>query len=169
MSGAGKHQPGFASSCRSDEHGFTSLCRSAEHGFESSCRSAEHGFTLIEMLVVMAIMGLIAGLAFPAIERMLVRQELESATRAVDLALRQTRADALLGGRPARFALSGDRRAFGDGARPGVVVPDGIGLSLPGAGIVFFGDGGSTGGSVVVSARAGQRHVDVDPQTGVVS
>ena len=35
--------------------------RSAEHGFTPPMRSAEHGFTLVELMVVMAVMGLAAG------------------------------------------------------------------------------------------------------------
>ncbi len=46
-------------------NGFRSLRRSAEHGFTSSWRSAEHGFTLVEMLIALAIFGMItaAGVA----------------------------------------------------------------------------------------------------------
>ena len=59
---------GFGSSCRSAQHGFDPLCRSAEHDFDSSRHSAEHGFTLVELMVVLAIIGLVSGavvLAFP--------------------------------------------------------------------------------------------------------
>lgn len=39
-------------------HGFTMLRRCCAHGFISLRRSAEHGFTLVEMMVVIAIVGL---------------------------------------------------------------------------------------------------------------
>jgi general secretion pathway protein H len=42
------------------EHGFTSLPCSAEHGFKSSWRSAENGFTLVELLIVVAMIGLLS-------------------------------------------------------------------------------------------------------------
>ena len=45
---------------RSAERGFMSLKRSAEHGFKSFRRSAENGFTLIELMVVIAIIGLMS-------------------------------------------------------------------------------------------------------------
>jgi general secretion pathway protein H len=40
--------------------GLMSLRRSAEHGFMSLRRSAEHGFTLVELLIVMAIIGVLS-------------------------------------------------------------------------------------------------------------
>ncbi len=42
-------------------HGFTPGVRSAEHGFTPALRSAEHGFTLVELMVVLAIIGLVSG------------------------------------------------------------------------------------------------------------
>ncbi|MDF0541534.1 GspH/FimT family pseudopilin [Sphingobium sp. H39-3-25] len=42
------------------EQGFRSFVRSAEHGFGSFVRSAEHGFTLIELMVVIAIIGFVS-------------------------------------------------------------------------------------------------------------
>ena len=43
------------------------LWRSAEHGFRCSWRSAEHGFTLVELLIVLAIIGLMSALVVLAI------------------------------------------------------------------------------------------------------
>jgi len=37
------------------------VSRAAEHGFNTRERSAEHGFTLVELMVVMAIIGLATG------------------------------------------------------------------------------------------------------------
>ena len=42
------------------EGGFRPAWRSAEHGFRPAWRSAEHGFTLIELMVVIAIVGALA-------------------------------------------------------------------------------------------------------------
>ena len=41
-------------------HNFAARRRCAEHGFRSLKRSAEHGFTLIELMVVIAIIGLVS-------------------------------------------------------------------------------------------------------------
>ena len=54
-------QHGFTHGERSAEHGFTHGGRSAEHGFTHGGRSAEHGFTLVELMVVVAIIGMAAG------------------------------------------------------------------------------------------------------------
>jgi general secretion pathway protein H len=43
------------------EQGFTPLRRSAENGFTPPRRSAENGFTLVELMVVIAIMALATG------------------------------------------------------------------------------------------------------------
>lgn len=51
----GQNQHGFR---RSAGRGFASRGRSAEHGFGSCGRSAEHGFTLVELMVVMALIAL---------------------------------------------------------------------------------------------------------------
>ncbi|MGI4733328.1 MAG: prepilin-type N-terminal cleavage/methylation domain-containing protein [Janthinobacterium lividum] len=51
---------GFTLRRRSAEHGFTLYWRSAENGFTSHRRYAENGFTLLELMIVMAIMGLAA-------------------------------------------------------------------------------------------------------------
>jgi general secretion pathway protein J len=55
----------FAPSRRSAQQGFTSSWRSAQQGFTSSWRSAQQGFTLIEMLIALAIFGMLtaAGVA----------------------------------------------------------------------------------------------------------
>jgi general secretion pathway protein H len=46
---------------RSAQQGFESPWRSAQQGFESSWRSAQQGFTLVELMVVIAIVGLLTG------------------------------------------------------------------------------------------------------------
>jgi general secretion pathway protein H len=47
--------------------GFTPLRRSAENGFESSWRSAGNGFTLVELMVVIAIMAVATAVVMLAI------------------------------------------------------------------------------------------------------
>ncbi len=41
-------------------YGFAGLWRPAQRGFTASWRSAEHGFTLVELLIVLAIIGLLS-------------------------------------------------------------------------------------------------------------
>jgi general secretion pathway protein H len=52
---------------REGRNGFTPSWRCAEHGFTPSRRSAEHGFTLVELLIVLAIVGLLSALVVLAV------------------------------------------------------------------------------------------------------
>lgn len=127
------------------------------------------GFTLIEMLVVLAVTALIAGLAFPAIERSLRGQAFESAADAMELGLRQARADAIRSGRATRLALSPDRHAIlREGGAP-VELPAAIAVSLPTQGILFFGDGTATGGTIAMTGSGRRRQLAVDPGSGAVA
>ena len=42
------------------------------------------GFTLIEMLVVLAVLGLVSGIAFPAVERSIAHQQFRLAVAEVE-------------------------------------------------------------------------------------
>ena len=55
----------------------------------------QHGFTLIEMLVVMAILALISSLAFPALERRIAAQRIESEAARIGAELRSAQASAI--------------------------------------------------------------------------
>lgn len=113
---------------------------------------SERGFTLLEMLMVLGITALIAGLLYPQIEtaRFAVRQRLarEQAAAAVEAA----RAAALRSGAPA--ALSADRDATAlvvSGARRFPVDPGRVlGLALRPQTILFYPDGSTTGGRLTL-------------------
>jgi len=49
------------------ERGFTRPWRSAGHGLSVPWRSAEHGFTLIEIMVALAIIGVLGALIVPGV------------------------------------------------------------------------------------------------------
>lgn len=127
------------------------------------------GFTLIEMLVVLAITALVTALAFPALDRAMRRQAFEAAANAIDLGLREARADAIRTSRPTRFVLGPDRRSIvRDGAAP-IAIPTDMTLSLPTRGIGFYGDGTSTGGEVAIGGVGRGRRLSVDPGSGAVA
>lgn len=126
------------------------------------------GFTLIEMLVVLAITALVSALAFPALDKAMRGQAFEAAADTLDLGLRQARADAIRTGRPVRFMLGADRHSIvRDRAAP-IPIPGDVLVTLPTRGIVFFGDGTSSGGGIAIEGTGRTRKLAVDPGSGAV-
>jgi general secretion pathway protein G len=119
----------------------------SEGVFASWRRSAEHGFTLIEMLVVLAILGLVAAVAAQNIGRRpagLIREEGEAK---LDLALDRARRDAARTG----TAQSVDPAALIPGASLSGDLPARV--SRPGL-ILVYPDGSSNGGLVSANGQA---------------
>lgn len=126
------------------------------------------GFTLIEMLVVLAILGLIGGLAFPRLQQAVRTQEFRAAGSTVAAMLREARARAVRSGRPVRFAASPDGSGYSSDGGAGATFPSPIELSVAPAGtIVFYGDGSSSGGSAVVAVDQRRLRFTVEPATGL--
>ena len=75
------------------------------------------GLTLLELLLVVAVIGILAGLAIPLSAEALARQQVEAATRRVLLGLERGRRAAERGGVPCALALDagGWRPASGGG------------------------------------------------------
>jgi len=73
------------------------------------------GFTLLELLVTLALVGLLAGLAMPAMGRLLDTARLRSATEAFSQELQQARNHALTHQKSVYFSLSiaADRWCYG--------------------------------------------------------
>lgn len=74
------------------------------------------GFTLIEMLVTLAVAGLIAGIAFPRVQSSMTAMEFRMGAGQVTEALRSARAEAIRTGEPVALALQGRAIVIGDGA-----------------------------------------------------
>jgi general secretion pathway protein H len=139
---------------------------------------AERGFTLVELMVVLALLALAYGLAAPAFTRAVAGSELRGAARELALALNRARADAVVGGGPRRLTVDGLAGTYGTGlARHAIpfgmtisaAVPEALRSTAHVAAIDFFPDGGSTGGRVTLTTREGARAaVAVDWLTGRV-
>lgn len=134
------------------------------------------GFTLVELLVVMAIAGLMLAVTPPLISAALPGVELKAAARRTAGALRVTRERAISSGRDQVWQIDIETQRYQmAGGREGRL-PGGIELRLFAAqremlseqrgGIRFYPDGSSTGGRVVL-ARAGRGYqVGVNWLTG---
>ncbi len=125
------------------------------------------GFTLLEMLVVIAIMGLIANLGFASIDRTLNARTFHTATLQIERDVREAHARALLEHRTVSVEPFIRRDARGQVTLVRGVLPTAIEIDQPSA-IRFFRDGTSTGGTIdVVSGRL-KSSISVDAATGMI-
>jgi general secretion pathway protein H len=125
---------------------------------------AEAGYTLMELLVVVAIMGFLAAAALPMLSASRPGFESKGAVRAMAEDLGAARQQAVTTGTETRVVLNAATRRYAvlpDG--PVRVLPKDIAFQVRGASgneIDFFADGSSSGGTVTVQS-AGARHLVV--------
>lgn len=129
---------------------------------------ADSGFTLLEMLVVLAIAGLIAGLIYPqvatasfALRQRLAREHVASGVEAA-------RAMALRSGAPVALAATDDGTGLlVAGARRIALDPTGqLRVTLRPQSIVFYPDGSTTGGELVLGTGSGAARFAVSATGG---
>ena len=131
-----------------------------------------YGMTLVELLVVLAILAILTSLSVPALDRLFPRLRLLSASEAVIVEVSRIKAMAISTGQPADFLMDIENRTFGGSDRRMKRLPDGVGfefttakqlLAETGVGAIrFFPDGGSTGGRVVLSTAAYREEIKID-------
>lgn len=140
----------------------------------------EAGFTLIEVLVVVAVIGLAIGLVTARGPARSSALEVREAAGEVALALRQARGLAIASGHRVTFTLDVARHAYrvnDDLVRP---LPAAVALAMTAAvgeaeegvtaaTIGFLPDGSSSGGRIRLVAGATRRLVAVDWLTGRVT
>jgi general secretion pathway protein H len=129
-------------------------------------REPERGFTLLELMIVLAVLSLGAALALPWLGRQGQAASLAGAAQQLRVALAAARSAAIVEDREIVFS--------GDGASYRV---DGVPYALPEtpaspveigpqARISFFPSGGSSGGRLVLRDAAAQREIEVETLTG---
>lgn len=138
------------------------------------------GFTLIELIVVLAVLGLIAVITTAMLPRDYAGETVRAAAREVDAGLRAARSLAITANRDESFAVDVQSRLIrvGSGGRSRrlpsaldirIVTTTGERIGSTGGAIVFFPDGTSTGGSVELRQGGQSSIVVVDWLTGEVS
>ena len=139
-------------------------------------RAAERGFTLLELLVVLAVLGLALTFAVPAFRPdalVLSRTGGELAS-----ALKATRATAIAQGRPQSVTVDASARLVTPGGAASVEVPQGAVLAFAatagrpqaeGGRLVFYPDGSASGGSVTLTLRQRVWRADIDWLTGRIA
>jgi general secretion pathway protein H len=145
----------------------------------SGCRSARRGrgFTLMELMVVLALLTLIFAVVPPLITSAIPGVELKASARRVATGLRLAREEAIRSGRDAAFTLDVDNRNFRvDGGYRETQLPEALTLKLEAAesemlsetvgAVRFYPDGSSTGGRIVLSRDERGFQVGVQWLTG---
>ncbi|HTO68092.1 MAG TPA: GspH/FimT family pseudopilin [Bradyrhizobium sp.] len=145
---------------------------------DQSSRDGTAGLTLLEMLVVLAILAVVMGFAGPLLSGGTEGVRLETASSELAAALRLTRSAAIVRNAEATLIIDVDKRVFGSSAVPRrPFAPDiqakltyasGIRSEPSNGGFRFFPDGSSTGGDVTLSLHGRQVKLCVDWLTGEV-
>ncbi len=136
------------------------------------------GTSLLELLLVMALIALTGTLAVASYGGGLDGMRLRASAKEIAAQLRHTRAQAIASGREQRFEIEPVQRRWRAATRSGDI-PQAVEVAFMGArevqprsdvgAIVFFEDGGSTGGHVQLQARSTVWRVDVAWLTGEVT
>lgn len=162
--------------------------RAPSHPAKASAPAAEapsryarvRGVTLLELILVLALMGIIAALVIPTLGTGVSTSELKSSARQLAAGLRLARSEALATRQDAFLALDVEQRKFKVGSDPREyrlaqradlklytaqkdLVSEKVGA------IRFYPDGGSTGGRITIASGERKYEVDVDWLTGRVT
>ena len=142
-------------------------------------RNSQDGYTLLELLIVIAILALMTGLTVTHLSGSREGPRFEAAVRDIAATLRLTRSTALTEGHAVAFWMDVGKKQYGfDGSAVKAVTQDGVSLTAYSAReeqlqedearIVFFPDGSATGGIIVLEARNRHASLNIDWMTGNV-
>jgi general secretion pathway protein H len=139
--------------------------------------SADAGFTLVEILVIVAILSLIPALASPLLRRPPAPARLKADVTRLAAALRVTRAAALAQNREMDFVVRPGPRTYASPAIPVSsldpaidvgIIPAGAGRVIAPGTIRFFPSGQSTGGELRLRLDHAEARLQVIWATGHV-
>jgi general secretion pathway protein H len=141
--------------------------------------ASQRGFTLVELLVVFALLALVTAIVPFAFDRLREGTQYRDTVRAALTDLRQARQRAQAEGREVRFRIDLAQRRFGTEGQPPRELPQPLAMRTTvaqveleggrGAAIRFLPGGGATGGSVdIVRPGGGGTRLTVDWLSGAV-
>lgn len=135
------------------------------------------GFTVLEMLVVLAIMASLVAISGPLLRGPPDRLQLQTTTRDILAALKSTRAAAIVRNSETTLVFDLDHGTFSSPAVRASSYPESIHLNLKVAllepevtsrgSIKFFPDGSSTGADLVLTLRGRSAKICVNWLTGI--
>lgn len=138
------------------------------------------GFTLLELLVVIAVLALIVGITTPVLDGALSGAKLKAAARELAAALRYTRGLAVTQNKETTVRVDVGERSYRiSESQRRFQLPPAVELKVLGAesespddrigGIRFFPDGSSTGGTISVAQDDRRYEIRVDWMLGRVT
>lgn len=131
----------------------------------TTCVNLEAGFTLLELLVVLAIMVL-AVTAFPiALDRALPGRRVRAATERLEAEIRHAEIQSIAQDRPQRLSVAELASQFSASTQVDAAGPGGRPLQT----LVIYPDGSTTGARLVVSDGSVRSIVAVSEITGRIS
>jgi prepilin-type N-terminal cleavage/methylation domain-containing protein len=148
--------------------------RTTGHSGKAGGDTGRRAFTLVELMIVVAIMGLVVGVGIPAMFRMAEKDALRSTVTAMMEACQAARAQAILTGQAQTLMLRPRERAFDAPGKGSFVVPQEVGIDalevnfvdvreFDSAPVRFYPNGTSDEFTVVFSsARHEQRFIELD-------
>jgi general secretion pathway protein H len=145
---------------------------------ESGHRSSQEGYTLLELLVVLAILAMVLGSATTLATRHSASLDIKAAAAALAAELREARARAISKSQDALVTLDVDGREFwADGKSQHYALDRDISMELVTAAperltdkigrVRYFPDGSSTGATITLALGTQRAVISVDWLTGV--
>jgi general secretion pathway protein H len=139
----------------------------------------QRGFTLLEIVIVVAMIALIMGLSAYVLSRQLPGQQLRNASKEIAAELRFTKTQALISGQPQTFSINVQTKEWAGPKKRGGTLPSALEVIATTArneqpkddvaAIKFFPDGASTGGRIILKRNSAMWAVNVNWLTGNVT
>jgi general secretion pathway protein H len=140
--------------------------------------SRARGFTLIELIAVVVLLAIVLAIASLSLSKSLESAKVRAASKDLVAALRYTRGQAIVKGKPQVLVLDLEKNAYVAPGKKPVELPKDMVLRLTTAeteqtgansgGIRFFSDGSSTGGHVSVLMGQREWRINVAWLTGEI-